>query len=624
MEKESKKAEDSNTNKKDIPRSIFFFKRYEYYIVAILLICFFTLCFTSIMQKSVTNDEILHIAAGYTYWKSGYFRFNPEHPPLLKLIATAPLLLTDTNVSFEDTNWITAKKYDKSNKQWSFAENFFFRSNNDVDSILIVSRTPMIILAVILGLVLYLWTKELFGIRSGMLALLLFAFSPNLIAHSRLVTTDVGVGAFIFFSCYSFWKYTKKPSWKLLIQTGILIGATIASKFTGIYILPLISLLGLLYAYYFFRKQDMLLKDIKELKIFSIAINKKFLKILLNTAIAVILMSIIAFVVLLASYFFYDFGSYIYGLQSVTEHSISGHNSFLLGEHSSQGWWYYFFVAFLLKTPVPTIILLLISVIFFITYKTCRRENIIDEYFIVLPVVIFFGAFIFNHINIGIRHILPIYPFIFMFISRVANIRFKTIKWVIWIGIIWYIYASLGIYPDYISYFNEIAGGPGKGLDYLIDSNIDWGQDLKTASRWMKEHDIDQVYLTYFGHESPKYRGINWTDMPWCELTEGYIMISVNFLKGFTKGQEFCSSWLYDYNEPIAKIGNSIYVYNITDDDIVRMLKINNERCKKECTKTCKEKSYEYEDSSMASMNINSCDCSCKLSTDKKKSSVLI
>jgi len=556
-----------------------------YGIVGLLLTIFFLQCTLSIQDKSVTNDEILHLAAGYSYLKTFDFRMNPEHPPLIKMFSAVPLLFLDLEVDESDPAWIR-------NKKWEWAHNFMFVTNKDKDPdrILLLARIPVILLGVLLGLYLYIWAKELYGRRAGLFALLLYTFSPNIIAHSRFVTTDLGVSAFVFISLYYFWKYLRSSKYRDLFLAGLMFGFTILAKYTGVYLTLVYGLLVITLV---------VINRNKEKPLIHGFLRKESLRMYFDVG----KVFIIGGVITLLGYGVVRIPYYIKGLRYVIYHSETGHAAFLLGQHSFMGWWYYFIIAFLLKTSLAMIVLVVIRIL----YSKIVKLDIKDTVFLVTPMVVFFVVFLFNHINIGIRHILPVYPFIIVYVSSLAKINFrgkKVIRWVILALTVFYILKTILIFPDYLAYFNEIAGGPNNGHRYLIDSNIDWGQDLKGLKIYLDEKKIDNITLGYFGKDDPEYRGI---DHKWlqCFPSSGIVAVSVNLLQGLNEEQAECTKWLREY-EPIDKIGYSIWVYNITEK-----FEVNYERerfCEEGCKEQCNNAGLRLKEGFFFN---DSCSCEC-------------
>ena len=203
---------------------------------------------------------------------------------------------------------------------------------------------------------------------------------------------------------------------------------------------------------------------------------------------------------------------------------------------------------------------------------------------------------------------MPVLPFVFVFVSSLINLEIKKKIWRnVCVGCfailcLWYLLSSLFIYPHYLAYFNEFAGGPDNGHNYLLDSNIDWGQDLKGLKSWLDENGIDdKITLGYFGHENTDWR-IGEFDRFKCAATPGIVAISVNLLHDFQNINDGCTDWLDEY-EPITKIGYSIFVYDIDDEEVI----IKELECKELCKQNCVEKGQEYYDSGWS----NKCLCNC-------------
>ena len=245
-----------------------------------------------------------------------------------------------------------------------------------------------------------------------------------------------------------------------------------------------------------------------------------------------------------------------------------------MGNHSTDGWWLYFPIAFLLKTPIPLIIFVLISGLFL----SFRKEK--AEYFLLVPIGVILISALFSHINIGLRHILPIYPFLIVMASSLTTIKFSNprvfVSCVVAMGT-WYVWSTVSIFPSYLAYFNEFVG-PKKGYRQLVDSNLDWGQDLKRLKAFMDKNDIDLVYLRYFGMADPCYYGIKPIDLPGPPTSCGrgrdnvladYIAISATHLQSVYFADKKLFDWLKAY-EPMGRVGYSIFVYNIKGDGAAR------------------------------------------------------
>ena len=224
-----------------IPHSSFLIPHSSFRIlVVLLLLAFFAQALTSTSVMAPTFDEEFHIARAYAYVRTGDLRMQQNHPPLVSALAGLPLLLMPELTPPEQIpHWDDAFLF-------SFADNLFWRMGHDVDKMLFLARFPIILLGVLLGAFVYRWAREAYGSGAGLLAAGLYAFAPNLLAHTRLVTTDLAVTAFGFIALYTFWRYLRRPTgWRLLLA-GLAIGLALSAKLSGLLLVPVIVLLALL------------------------------------------------------------------------------------------------------------------------------------------------------------------------------------------------------------------------------------------------------------------------------------------------------------------------------------------------------------------------------------------
>ena len=547
------------------------------YIVIFLILIHFLLAVTSIIQKSTTSDEALHIAAGYSYLTENDFRYNKEHPPLIKEIAAFPLLFL--NLSLEKGGaWDNAY-------EWVAGNEFLFENNVDADIILFWARLPMVFLSLILAFFIFKFASELYGRKAGLFALFLYSFSPNILANAIIVQTDLPAALIILVGIYYFRKLLLEPNLKNVLVNGLVFGLALSIKFTTVYLLIFYIILFLIFIFY---KKYKLKRENKTYEILKLQNIIKFIK---YSVIILIISLIILFIVYGfnfsglfnnevkenfskqfpfsgAVYNILKFvpapDSYVEGLRMVTRQSETGYRAYLMGQYKKGGWPYYFPVAFLIKTPIAVLLFITLTLIFF--RKT--KNNLMDELFLLIPALLYFLFFIPSQLNIGLRHILPVYPFIFIFVSKLINYK-KWMKILIVILGTWYLIASIMIYPHYLAYFNEIVS-PDYGQNFLLDSNIDWGQDLKGLAKYLEKNNIkDKIWLSYWGNDDPDYRNINYEfyrrimdENSVCQPVKGYIAVSVNHLIGMKEYEAHCFDWLRKY-EPITKIGYSIWVYKI-------------------------------------------------------------
>ena len=579
-------------------------------IAALLLIFVFLVCVFSMKDDSMTMDEVAHLPAGYSYLTQKDYRLNPEHPPLLKDLAAIPLLFIK-NIKFPSE--IDAWQKDV-NGQWTFGFHFMFGMGNPADQMIFWSRIPMILILILLGFYIFKWAKELCGNGASLLALFLFSFSPTFLAHGRLVTTDVGAAAGAFISTYYFIKFLKEPSKKNLIICGIVLGIAQLIKFSLFLLFPIYLILILFFA---------------TTKSYNF---KSFLKLFGNYLLKFILITIIFLFLVFPIYQYHvlnypperqardaefllsthplqflrklipamakipilrAWAQYFLGLSMVFQRAIGGNTTYFLGEVSAAGWPQYFPIVYIIKEPLAFHILTAISLIYLsflikesFWKNTFQRifswlRNHFTEFAMLTFVLLYWIFSITSNLNIGVRHLLPVFPFTFLLVSGLLNLWLKNppygIKYlVLTILICWQLITVIKIYPHFLAYFNEIAGGPDRAYIYTVDSNLDWGQDLKRLKKWINEQGIEKIYVNYFGGSDSKYY-LGEKFEPWWqtrdpkELPKGsYLVVSATFLQGGrgfpvpgfdqTWGYYF---WLYKYEPPIAKIGYSIFVYYI-------------------------------------------------------------
>lgn len=580
-------------------------------LATILIIIMLVVAVLSLRQESAIMDEVAHIPAGYSYLTQRDYRLNPEHPPLLKDLSAIPLLFVK-NINFPDQlySWTT-----KVNGQWDFGFNFLYNSGNDADKIIFWSRLPMLLLLIALGFFIYRWTKKLYGKWPALLATFLFAFAPTFIAHGRYVTTDVGAAFGFFVAIYFFIKWLQEPNKKNLILAGIFFGIAQLIKFSLFILIPYFGLL---------------------LIIWIIVKRKPLIKYILKFLLILIIGCILIYPVYLfhisnypearqisdtefhSSHFPFKpirkplvwmsqqsllrpYAQYFLGLFMVFQRATGGNTTYFLGEVTNKGWHSYFPIVYLIKTPftlhILTILALLLLAwqikkpfwkkIFSRLIKSIR--NHFPEWAMLIFLAVYWAVSIKSNLNIGVRHILPTFPFVYILISGQIKRLFDYIKkleprpgkYLILIGwnvliitcLVLYGLSSLSIFPFYLTHFNELVGKSENGYKYVTDSNLDWGQDLKRLAKWVDEQEIEKIKVDYFGGATVEYYlGDKYQEWhgDWNPTgLKGWLAISATFLqqgraiptKGWQQSTDYYM-WLNQY-EPVKVIGNSIFVFYI-------------------------------------------------------------
>jgi hypothetical protein len=634
--------------------------RFEVAVVFAFCLGFALLVIAFATSTSATNDEIAHLSAGYSYLKWDDYRMNPEHPPLLKKLAALPLLARDNvwpaDIELRETDTTVqppldsgilirrcwAKGLDQTDAEWMFGHLFFYgvgketvqrfyRTSpavdnplfipptailspqdfcNDADNLLFRGRMAIMLLGVALAVLVFLWSREMFGFTGGILSLALFCFDPNFIAHSGLVTTDVGVALFMFGTIYCLWRLSQRLTTLNLVLFLLFFGLTFTAKFSAVLLLPIfwltltgwmvfsrvwpvgagnktvvtsivgkmaaaagLFLAALLVTYamiwgaYSFRysaAKDPRQASLAESRILPVRPDKTVVSSIPHretghlpvegavraaaasrqifrdlppdqirptqirqAEVDALPLGVMGKLILFANRHELLPEAFLYGFAYMQEHSLV-RTSFLLGQHSNVGFHSYFFWTFLLKTPLPGLLAMVAGLVVMLRRKTAWA---LSTAFLIVPVGIYLVVAFASHLNIGHRHLLPVYPFLYVLAGGVAlewqafQKRAKIVAAIFTLlaiavsGQIVF-YPQNGrrwqvVSPHYLAYFNEFAGGPRNGRVALVDSNLDWGQDLKQLKIWLeKRAETSPIYLCYFGTADPRYYQIAHYNLP--------------------------------------------------------------------------------------------------------------
>lgn len=534
-------------------------RNWEWLLLLLCLTLFGTQAALSAQSKSATFDEEYHITRGYAYLRTGDFRMSFSHPPLANVWSSLPLLwLLEIDLPIDHPSW------DDGNLL-VFADEFLWRSNENSQQIVALARLPIIVLGIVLIVTLFWWTRQLAGALASWVVLLLATFGPNLLAHSRLVTTDLGLTCFFLLTIWRLWCWLERPSRFNLILVGLLAGATMATKYSGLMVWPIIVSILLLYPAYTHRR-----------------------------LLALTGMGLVAFATLWAVYGF-DWGPlpnsgwpisipapfyFSSLLRTFVDFGAVSRPAFLLGQVSDRGWWYYFPVALVVKNSIPLLLLAILGVYPLLRLHGPRRASVLW-----LPFLFFVGLGMTGRLSIGYRHILPGIPFLIIIAGHSVlwgRIRgFDMSRVVVPITgllLIWHALGTVSLFPHYEAFFNELAGGPENGHRILVDSNLDWGQDLPALKQLLNNQGLGEVYLSYFGTAPPEDYGVSYRPLPSFPRFEkgieekafnpytpppGWYALSATSLR---LGLYLQNRDLYAYfsdKEPVAQAGYSINLYEV-------------------------------------------------------------
>jgi len=548
-----------------------------------LIIIASCIAYFSAWNDSIIIDEDPHIGAGYSYIVKQDMRLNPEHPPLAKDLAGLALLPLGLN-----NNAFSSDFWNKDiNGQWEFGRKLIFNTGNNANLITHAAKIPPILIFALAGWIIFYWTSKRYGNLAGLLALTLFSFSPTVMAHARFVTTDVPAALGVLLSTYLFIRYLKNQTKKNFILAAIGFGLALVMKFSTVLLGPYFIVLTCIWNWRNIWKTlcvmavgfAVIVWPLYAFHTWNYPIERQhrdtedILRSFGNRMLADPVVWASGTRVLRAP------AQYAFGLLMVTQRSAGGNTVYFRGTTTNTAGPIYFPYVYLIKEPLPWLILLLFAVIFaiFNFKRSFKIENLklkIDEIAMLLWIIIYWVVSIRSTLNIGVRHLLPVYPFMIILVSGIIANLFKNakIKFVFCILVGWYMFENLSVFPYYLTYFNEFAGGPSGGYRYVVDSNLDWGQDLKRFSYWVKDNNINKIELNYFGWADQKYylgdrfiwlsedKYLDEKDFMARNESNGWLAVSATYLQNERNAKY---KWLAD-RTPIAVIGNSIFIYRIT------------------------------------------------------------
>lgn len=567
----------------------------EWIGILVLISCFILQSLYLIRTTSTVSDEVAHIVAGYSYLKFDDFRLNSEHPPFAKQLGALPLIGMSLKFPDNSSAWQSAE-------QWTLGRDFLFSSGNPAETIIIRSRIAMLSLGILLGLLIFLASFDFFGIKAAFFSLGLFAFFPDLIAHSGLVATDFPAAVFFFATFYFLIRYQRTEQIKWVAASGIAAGLAIISKFSMILILPLFYGFALLTVFIQEGKKTPISIHLAWIILaFAFAVTHKLSILIFAFPLAFLLLaryfphpghiytpasknavSILfilltcVFVVIAIDYFefsywfekFRPFKRFFRGWEIFRGHSISReHLGYLLGEWSTKGWWYYYLAGMLVKIPIPILLSGFIGGVYL-----CRTKQISwqQKWLFAIPPLFFLAIASFvNSVNIGVRHVLPIFPFLVVLAGGAvpcfdrSRIRFIS-SLISLIIVLWTAREAKAAFPNYLSYFNQFALLFGGGDKILSDSNISWGQDIKRLKKDLDHHRDGKIYFIslFNSPEELRYYDISFEEgsQPLAEKRQGTYIMSIHDYHLFLRDSAF--QWLSEI-KPARKVGDSLLVFKI-------------------------------------------------------------
>lgn len=652
--------------------------RHPWLILCLLLGAHAALATAAARRTSPTVDEVNHLPAGISYWQQGTFALYHHNPPLVKLLAALPVLASDPKVDYGGS-WADAMAKGYPPSQAAFGAEFMRANAERYFELYFRARCVIVAVSLAGGLAVFLWTRELFGVAAALTASTLWCFSPNILAHAGLVTTDLPAAVAILASTYVFWRWLRKPTFACASVAGLMLGVAQLTKFSALSLYVIWPLAGLLYVWLTQRADAPPEKNMNPVEGRSTPSRTGRFKLLLQAALILVL----SVPTINAGYGFEGtcrpLGSFPFVSSALTrsrttgqspypnhpdtrvmrplyqarqnrfegtwlgvvpvplpEHYVlgfdeqsfetspnlerdlagfsrgTGYPAYLRGvlhltkdpDTGRVGWRDYYVYALLVKVPLGTWLLLAAAAVAALSSRrfrlSCRDELVLG----LPPLIMLASMSLLTDINIGLRYVLPVLPFLFITASRLAAPQTTvatrhSLGMSLFVGLClgWNVVTAMVVYPHYIAYFNQLAGGPANGHKHLIDSNLDWGQDLLELHRWLARHPQEgRIHLAYFGSVDPSVAGIRFT-LPAADgrflspgdplaaapdaLVPGVYAVSVNYLTGLPFRSYNAEGRLvaippnaYRYLsalEPVARAGYSIWIFRLTEGDVRRL-----------------------------------------------------
>ncbi len=555
-------------------------------LAVILLIHVGLLAFSGFWQ-SPTLNEPGHLVAGLHNWRTRNFTLYRVNPPLVRLAASLPVAL----LGYAE-DWSGYYEHVGARPVFDMAENFITANGRDSLLYFRLARWALIPFSLLGAWICFAWARDLFGDAAGLFAATLWCFSPMVLGHASMIAPDAHATALGLAACYTFWRWLKVPTWRQAIVTGVVLGFAELSKTTMILFYPLWPLLWV--AYRWRERNEMSLtrwRDEAGMLLLRMVIGIYVLNLGYLGEGSFTQLKEFRFVSELfagndeadsagGNRFAENWlgavtvplpANYIIGIDlQQRDFENFSRPSYLRGRYEAKGWWYYYGYSILVKAPLGTLGLILlasITALFRFGPKLAGRDAMI----LLAPAVIIFAVASsksgFSHHS---RYILPCVPFVFIWISGLA-IYVRTFAMTVSaichrpkllssmsprrvtssiMGLTslcllgWSIGSSLAVYPHSISYFNELAGGPKNGPAHLLNSNIDWGQDLLFLEKWIDNQEPGNdtaVHLAFYNYYNPFDLEIS-RIKPWpfrrdeadgADIPDGLYAISVNLLYEF-------------------------------------------------------------------------------------------
>ncbi len=478
--------------------------------VTLLLLVMIAQVALSVRQESPSWDEGDHIYSGYMNWLHGEYDLNPEHPPLVKLIATLPLLALDLKVPPRQNHYFKAEAYD-GGRELLFRNAPPYGGQYTADTLLFRVRMAALLFGLILALVLFLAGQQMFSTTAGLIALTLFVFDPTILANAPFVTTDTGAACGFFATVFTFYRFVRTRTFPRMLACGIVLGLALCAKHSAVTLVPMLLVLAVVAALLRMKERPDLVRLLLGLAVifatgifvlwgvysfrFSMHPSGVFMPPFAEEVsnLSPLMRGFLTF----AERFHLLPESYLYGLADV-QNVGEFMPTYINGKLYAHGQWFYFPLILSLKWTLGVLGLLALS-IYAIARGLHRRR--LELCFLLIPTGIYLAVAMAGPLNIGVRHVLPIFPFVFLLVAAGADwliARHRAWSYAIAALLLIHVADSLHTFPNYIPYANVLWEGPSHTHDHFSDSATDWAQQLKWTRQWTDTHHVHDCWFAYF------------------------------------------------------------------------------------------------------------------------------
>lgn len=513
------------------------------WLVAALLLIHYVLAVGGKFTASTTSDELAHLTAGFSHWANHDYRLHPENGILPQRWAALPAWLRGTRFAPLADN-----PYWRGSDVWVVGHQFFYETGDDHFPRLMAGRAMIGLFSVATGLLIFFWSRRYFGEAGALVSLGFFVFCTDFLAHGALVTSDACMAFFLLAATGAWWWHLHDGRWRVWCCSAVTMGLAFTAKFSAPLLLPIMVVTAAVRA-----------ANNAPLALLGREFQRPATKFL-AAALSAAGHAVVVVAVIWAAYGFrysafnpdlppadqfirtweYMEGeiglagrwihaarmaellpeSYLYGFAYVLQ-TVGLRSAFLNGDYSLTGWPTFFLWTFGMKTSAA-VLLAAATALCLAALQVFRRRGARAWLYRLTPLLALFGIYwltsVTSRLNIGHRHILPIYPVLFIFLGALGAwaVRRRGAALVL-TGLLlgWHAVDTARIAPHYLAYFNALAGGPENGWRRLVDSSLDWGQDLPGLKAWLDDHARGEpVFLSYFGTGEPAYYGINAHRLP--------------------------------------------------------------------------------------------------------------